>query len=86
VGVGRWDLFAIEWLYGAKDDAHAAEIATAGVREVALRRDHDARRSASRSTLGSMWEDTADPATELERMMAVAARAGERFGPTRLRR
>jgi hypothetical protein len=82
VGVGRWDLFAIEWLYGAKDDAHAAEIADSGVRE-GLRyvTDGDGRPVGAAHPHGSMWEDSADPAAELERMLQVRRAAVERFGP-----
>ena len=85
VGMGRWDMFAINWLYGARDEAQAAEIASASVRE-GLRyvADNDARPVGSAQPWGSMWEDTADPVTELERMMAVRRAAVSRFGPTAL--
>jgi hypothetical protein len=84
-GMGRWDMFAINWLYGARDEAQAGEIATAGVRE-GLRyvADNDARPVGSAQPWGSMWEDTADPVAELERMMAVRRAAVSRFGPTAL--
>jgi hypothetical protein len=85
VGVGRWDLFAVDWLYGARDDAQAAQFAAAGVRE-GLRyvTDADARSVAAAQPHGSMWEDGADPVAELERMLAVRRAAVDRFGPNAL--
>ena len=82
VGLGRWDVHAVNWLYGARDDAHAAEIAQAGVQE-GLRYvgDNDARPLGSAHPWGSLWDDSADPVTELERMLQVRRAAVERFGP-----
>jgi hypothetical protein len=84
-GVGRWDRFAVGWLYGAGTDAEGqarmdAAIA-AGLRFVA---DDDARPSDSAHPLGSLWDDAADPVAELRRMMAVRAAAVARFGPAAL--
>jgi hypothetical protein len=85
VGLGRWDMFAINWLYGARDEAQAAEVAAAGVREgLRFVADNDARPVGAAQPYGSMWEDTADPATELERMLAVRRAAVARFGPAAL--
>jgi hypothetical protein len=85
VGLGRWDLFAVNWLYGARDEAEAAQIAAAGVRE-GLRyvTDADGRAVSAAQPHGSMWEDSADPVAELGRMLAVRRAAVERFGPNAL--
>ncbi|WP_129791236.1 zinc-dependent metalloprotease [Sphingosinicella sp. CPCC 101087] len=82
VGVGRWDLFAVDWLYGAQTDAEAAPIMAAamaeGLRYVA---DDDARPAGAAHPIGSLWDDYADPVEELRRMMDVRAVAVSRFGP-----
>jgi hypothetical protein len=85
VGLGRWDLHAVNWLYGAQDDAQAAEVAAAGVRE-GLRyvADNDARPLWAAQPWGSLWDDYADPVTELERMLQVRRTAVGRFGPQAL--
>ena len=84
-GIGRWDLFAIDWLYGAQTDADASPRMAAalaqGLRFVA---DDDARPAAAAHPLGSLWDDFADPVAELRRMMAVRAAAVARFGPAAL--
>ncbi|MEA3029041.1 MAG: hypothetical protein QOG13_366 [Sphingomonadales bacterium] len=81
-GIGRWDRFAVDWLYGARTDAEAAPRLQAalaqGLRYVA---DDDARPTDSAHPLGSLWDDYADPVAELSRMMAVRAAAVARFGP-----
>ncbi|MBV9883969.1 MAG: zinc-dependent metalloprotease [Sphingomonadaceae bacterium] len=84
-GIGRWDRFAIDWLYGARTDAEgdqrmAAALAQ-GLRFVA---DDDSRPADAAHPLGSLWDDGADPVAELERMMAVRAAAVARFGPAAL--
>ncbi|HEX8442701.1 MAG TPA: zinc-dependent metalloprotease [Allosphingosinicella sp.] len=84
-GMGRWDMFAVNWLYGARNEAQAAEIAAAGLRD-GLRyvTDADARAVSAAQPYGSMWEDTADPVAELERMLKVRRAAVDRFGPSAL--
>ena len=71
VGVGRWDRFAVDWLYGAETDAEAAPRMAAalaeGLRFVA---DDDARPAGAAHPVGSLWDDFADPVAELRRMMA----------------
>jgi hypothetical protein len=85
VGVGRWDRFAVDWLYGARTDAEAAPRMEAALRE-GLRyvADDDARSADSAHPVGSLWDDYSDPVAELERMMAVRAAAVARFGPAAL--
>lgn len=83
VGLGRWDLFTIDWLYGAHSDAEARPIMVAAIAE-GLRYvgDNDSRPPSSGHPEGGLWDDFADPVTELDRMMQVRAAAVARFGPT----
>jgi hypothetical protein len=86
-GLGRWDLHVVKWLYGTRDEAEAAAVATAGVREgLRFVADNDARPLASAQPWGSLWDDFADPVTELERMLQVRQAAVARFGPRPWRR
>jgi hypothetical protein len=84
-GLGPWDMWAIEWLYGAKTDAEAkplfAEARAKGLRFVA---DNDARPVGAGQPEGSLWDDSADPVGELRRMMNVRRVAIERFGQAAL--
>ena len=80
-GVGVWDKWVINWLYGARTDADAtplvAQARSAGLRFVA---DNDARPVSSGQPLGSLWDDSADPVAELNRMIEVRRAAVQRFG------
>jgi hypothetical protein len=86
VGLGAWDAYAIDWLYGDKAGSDpdalartkAAEAQRQGLRFVS---DENARAVSSSQPWGSLWDDGADPAAELERMMTVRAAAIARFGP-----
>ncbi|KQT31692.1 peptidase [Sphingomonas sp. Leaf412] len=91
VGVGAWDVAAIDRLYGQPapgttqaqaDAAKAAALAASGLRFVA---DGDARPPSSGQPWASLWDDGADPVAELSRMMAVRRAAIDRFGPAALR-
>lgn len=85
VGLGAWDMFAIDWLYGdpvgQDPDAAARAKATAalarGLRYVA---DENARSADTSQPWGSLWDDGADPAAELRRMLEVRRAAVSRFG------
>ena len=80
VGVGRWDNFAIRWLYGAGDQADAAmrQGLAEGLRYVG---DGEARSPDAPHPLGSLWDDYPDPVAELRRIMDVRRVAVDRFGP-----
>ncbi len=84
-GLGRWDHFAVDWLYGAATDAEGATRMAAGLRE-GLRyiSDDDSRPASSGHPEGAIWDDFAEPVAELERMMEVRAAAVARFGPNAL--
>lgn len=88
-GLGSWDLFAIDWLYGdptgANPDAAArAKAAAAVARGMRFVSDENARASDTAQPWGSLWDDGADPAAELRRMLDVRAAAIARFGPQAL--
>ena len=80
-GLGRWDMFVVDWLYGTDDDAEGLRKADAavagGLRYVG---DNDARPLGSAQPWGSLWDDHAEPAAELERMLAVRRAAVDNFG------
>jgi len=81
-GVGRWDRFAVSWLYGARDDEAARPI-MAGALAEGLRYvgDGESRPAASSQPVGSLWDDGPEPVGELTRMLAVRQAAVARFGP-----
>jgi hypothetical protein len=84
-GIGRWDDFMVDWLYGARDDAEGqAKMAAALAKGLRFVADDDARPAESAHPAGSLWDDAADPAAELDRMMKVRAAAVARFGPEAL--
>jgi hypothetical protein len=82
VGVGRWDRFTVSWLYGAETDEAARPIMQAAL-AVGLRYvgDGEARPPYSSQPFGSLWDDGADPAGELARMLSIRQAAVARFGP-----
>jgi len=81
VGLGRWDGFAIDWLYGTDGEAEARAKADAAVR-AGLRfvGDENARTVSASQPYGSLWDDGADAPLELDRVMDVRRAAVERFG------
>jgi hypothetical protein len=81
VGLGKWDMATVDWLYGAQDqataDAKARADAIAGLRYV---EDADARSPDSAQRWASLWDDGADPTAELNRIMTVRSAAIANFG------
>jgi Met-zincin/Domain of unknown function (DUF5117) len=81
VGLGPWDRFLVDYVYGARTDAEArAKVAaarTAGLRFVA---DANARPLGGAHPEGAMWDDGASPVAELTRVMAIRRVALDRFG------
>lgn len=87
VGLGRWDHFAVDWLYGAQTDAEGATRMAAGLREgLRFIGDDDSRPASSGHPEGAIWDDFAEPVAELERMMLVRRAAVAQFGPNALAR
>lgn len=85
-GVGAWDRWVINWLYGARTDAEArpllAQARTQGLRFVA---DSDSGPVGSAHPQGAIWDDSGDSVAELNRMMQVRQVAIARFGEGSLR-
>jgi Met-zincin/Domain of unknown function (DUF5117) len=85
VGLGEWDRYAIDWLYGDPtgvdpDVAARAKATEAERRGLRFVSDENARSVSSAQPWGSLWDDGTDPAAELDRMMKVRAAAVARFG------
>jgi len=85
-GVGGWDKFVIDWLYGpapaGTDDkawqkAKADKSQADGLRYVS---DEDARAADTPHPLGAVWDNGSDPVAELDHLMAVRKIALDRFG------
>lgn len=82
VGVGKWDAFTVDWLYGDGDPAAKAARAAQTLRYVT---DQDARAVGTGQPYGAIWDDGDEPVAELARVMAVRRVAIDRFGPQALR-
>jgi len=78
VGLGAWDMFTVDWLYGDAPKATlAAKAAAAKLRYIT---DSDARGPNSGQPWGALWDDGADSVAELRRMIAVRRVAIDQFG------
>ena len=91
VGIGDWDKFTVDWLYGAVPpgaagqaalDAKARAMVASGRRFID---DVDGRPLGVGQPWASLWDDGADPAAELDRMMKVRRVALDGFGVSALR-
>jgi len=82
VGMGAWDRFIVDWLYGEGDASAKAAKAQQTLRYVG---DADARAVGSGQPHGAIWDDGADPVAELARVMEVRQVAISQFGPRALR-
>lgn len=86
VGVGRWDMFTVNWLYGYVPPGAAGQAELNAKAKAALAKgyrfvtDMDARPLGSGQPYGSLWDDGADPAAELVRLMKVRRFAIDHFG------
>jgi hypothetical protein len=79
-GLGAYDLWAIQWGYGA-DDRTANAVAEDGVsRGLRFVDDDDSRSPRSGHPLGSLWDNGPDAVAELKRVLAVRQIALSRFG------
>lgn len=81
IGIGAWDKATVAWLYSAPDDDAARAVAdtaiATGFRYV---QDENARRPDTAQPWGGLWDDGADPAAELVRMLKVRRAAIDNFG------
>lgn len=91
VGLGPWDRFIVDWLYGQVPAGKAGEAALAakakaeadsGARYVS---DSDSRPPGAAQPWGALWDDGSDATAELTRMMAVRRAALDRFGTAALK-
>lgn len=84
-GVGAWDRYVVDWLYGdapgqdpqARRAALAAEAQGRGYRFV---NDTDTRPLGSLQPYGAMWDNGTDPTVEFANTLAVRRIALSRFG------
>lgn len=84
-GVGAWDRFVVDWLYGdasgqdpqARRAALAAQAQAKGYRYVS---DNDTRPLGSLQAYGAMWDNGEDPTAEFANTLAVRRIALSRFG------
>lgn len=84
-GVGAWDRFVVDWLYGdapgqdpqARRAALAAQAQGRGYRSVS---DGDTRPLGSLQAYGAMWDNGEDPTAEFANTLAVRRIALSRFG------
>jgi predicted TIM-barrel fold metal-dependent hydrolase len=90
-GIGAWDSVAITYGYaeppaGADERPALARILSAArARGITFLTDQDARPSGSAHPQTHLWDNGADAATELGRMMQVRRAALERFGENAIR-
>ena len=80
VGIGPWDRFTVDWLYGDGGDALLTKTSAMVKRGERYVSDADARPLGAAQPWGSLWDDGADPAAELDRMMEVRRVALASFG------
>jgi hypothetical protein len=79
-GLGSYDLWAIQWGYGA-DERTANAVAEDGVsRGLRFVDDNDSRSPRSGHPLGSLWDNGPDAVAELKRVLDVRQIALSRFG------
>lgn len=86
VGIGRWDMATVDWLYGEPapglDPQEAADATASGIVASGLRyvEDRDARSPDTAQPWAALWDDGADPTAELVRLMGVRRAAIDHFG------
>ncbi|HWE46412.1 MAG TPA: zinc-dependent metalloprotease [Caulobacteraceae bacterium] len=82
VGIGKWDEFSVDWLYGYEPDDNASRAKAQAEQDSGMRfiTDADARPEGAAQPWASLWDDGPDPAAELTRMMSVRRIALDNFG------
>ncbi|MEL6540719.1 MAG: zinc-dependent metalloprotease [Pseudomonadota bacterium] len=75
-GIGGWDIATVRWLYGSPSAEEIAQTA----QQFRYVKDDNARAADTSYAWGGLWDDGADPVTELTRLMDVRAAGIERFG------
>lgn len=85
-GIGTWDAFTVDWLYGAVPDGPAGDAALDAKVRASLARgerfvaDGDSRPQGSAHPYGGLWDDGPDAVAALASIMRVRRAALERFG------
>jgi len=79
-GMGDWDRFAIDWLYGDADAATLDRKAVEGSARMRFTSDPDARIGGDAQPWGSLWDNGDDPVEELAHIMQIRRIALDRFG------
>lgn len=91
VGVGEWDLHAVDWAYREFSAPGEEPAALEAIVQSGLRRnlyfltDGDARPAAAANPRASLWDNGDDPVTALEQTMRVRRIALAKFGEGNLR-
>jgi hypothetical protein len=86
VGVGEWDKFTTQWLYGENTDAQRDKLVQDAIAQgLAYVADSDARNVGTAHPLGNIWDNRADPVQGLKDAMAVRKIALQNFGLRSLR-
>jgi hypothetical protein len=91
-GIGEWDKLAVTWGYQdfPEGTAETAELerllADARAEGITFLSDQDARPAGSVHPEAHLWDNAADAAAELTRMMTVRRAALERFGEASIQR
>jgi len=86
VGMGAWDLVAINWLYGraptgtVENEWLGSVLEDASGRGLRYLSDSDARPPGAAHPLANLWDNFSDPVTGLENALAVRRVALDRFG------
>lgn len=86
VGMGGWDDFAIDWLYGEADAPALDRKAVEGAERMRYVTDADARVGGDAQPWGSLWDNGEDPVAELGHIMRIRRIALDRFGLNNLPR
>jgi len=84
-GLGDWDRFMVDWLYGEVPAGPAGEAILAGKAKAAAEtlrfvKDADADDPGSGHAFGAEWDEGGDPIAELNRKLAVRRVALDQFG------
>jgi hypothetical protein len=89
VGVGNWDIFAIQWGYSefpANTEPQALNAMVAKSRRDGLRflSDSDARSAGSMHPTAHLWDNGTDPILEMRKILTIRRYALNRFGTSNL--
>ncbi|MEO0057672.1 MAG: hypothetical protein RIT17_1129, partial [Pseudomonadota bacterium] len=75
-GIGTWDTATVRWLYADAGEQETADAAA----QFRYGQDDNACAADTSYAWGGLWDDGADPAAELTRLMDVRSAALSRFG------